>query len=260
MSLQFAYAPRRANANLPFEASKRAFDILAATILLVLLSPVLVFIAFLIKRSSSGPILYRQVRVGKDGQEFRIFKFRTMEADADRTGPQITSSDDDRVTPLGKRLRSLKLDELPQLINVIRGEMSLVGPRPQVPKFVEEFDPAYRAIVLAVKPGITGPTQLRFRNEEEMLKGQPDRERFYIEHLLPVKCALDVEYVTRRSVRLDLRVLLTTGTILLSATVRRFARRNIEVFDEIAVADFREATAVVNELRETDSVPIATIR
>lgn len=252
MSLQTAYAPRRAPANVFFDATKRTFDLVAATALLLLVSPLFILLAILIKRGSRGPVFFRQVRVGKDGREFRIYKFRTMRADADRSGPQITSADDNRITPLGKRLRNLKLDELPQLINVIHGEMSLVGPRPQVPKFVDEFDPVYRAIVLAVKPGITGPTQLKFRNEETLLKGRADRERYYIEEVLPVKCALDVEYVKRRSIRLDLGVLMTTGTLLVMATLKRIVRRSAEAIEDVAVVEeFREAAAIASQVRDT---------
>lgn len=251
MSLQFAYAPRRATVGVFFDSSKRAFDILAACVLLVLMSPLFVLVALLIKRSSPGPILFRQVRVGKDGVHFQIFKFRTMKADAHRSGPQITSSDDARVTPLGRRLRNLKLDELPQLLNVLMGEMSLVGPRPQVPRFVDEFDPAYRSIVLAVKPGITGPTQLRFRNEEALLRGRPDRERYYIEEVLPVKCALDVEYVRCRSLRFDLGVLMTTGTLLIMATAKRLMRKGAEAIEDVRVAEeFQEAVARAGQMHE----------
>ena len=262
MSLQFAYAPRRANASVFFETSKRAFDIVAALAILILLSPFYLLIALLIKLTSPGPIFFRQVRVGKDGVNFRIFKFRTMRADADRTGPQITSADDNRVTPLGRRLRSLKLDELPQVFNVLHGEMSLVGPRPQVPKFVDEFDPAYRSIVLSVKPGITGPTQLRFRNEEALLKGRADREKYYIEEVLPVKCALDVEYVKRRSLRLDIGVLMTTGTLLVMATIRRAIRKTVEATEVAVVEEFREATAIASQvqMRETSTAKSAAIR
>jgi lipopolysaccharide/colanic/teichoic acid biosynthesis glycosyltransferase len=261
MSLQYAYAPRRANASVVFDATKRTFDVVVASLFLLVLSPIFLVLAFLIKRSSPGPVLFRQVRVGKDGQYFRIFKFRTMGVDADRSGPQITSADDSRVTPLGRRLRTLKLDELPQLLNVLRGEMSLVGPRPQVPKFVDEFDPAYREIVLAVKPGITGPTQLRFRNEEALLKGRPDRERYYIEEVLPVKCALDVDYVKRRSLRLDFGVLMTTGTLLVAATARRLVRKSAEVIEDVTVVEeFREATVRARQVTEESVRPTPILR
>jgi lipopolysaccharide/colanic/teichoic acid biosynthesis glycosyltransferase len=252
MSLQYAYAPRRATANVFFDSTKRVLDILAACVLLVLMSPIFVIIAIRIKRSSPGPVFFRQVRVGRHGVHFEIFKFRTMKADSHRSGPQITSSDDTRVTPLGRRLRNLKLDELPQLFNVLLGEMSLVGPRPQVPKFVDEFDPAYRSIVLAVKPGITGPTQLKFRNEEALLKGRPDRERYYIEKVLPVKCALDVEYVNRQSLRFDLGVLMTTGTLLVIATAKRIMRKGVEPVEDVKVAEeFQEAVIRATQMRES---------
>jgi lipopolysaccharide/colanic/teichoic acid biosynthesis glycosyltransferase len=136
---------------------------------------------------------------------------------------------------LGRFLRNNKLDELPQLFNVIRGDMSLVGPRPQVPRFVDEFQPEHRAIVLAVRPGITGPTQLKFRCEEQMLQGRPDRERYYIEKLLPIKCQLDVEYVQNRSLGLDLQVLWETANVVLMGMLRRFTHQPAPTPDEAVV-------------------------
>jgi lipopolysaccharide/colanic/teichoic acid biosynthesis glycosyltransferase len=207
-----------------FDGAKRLFDMSAGILLLVFFSPLLAVIALLIKRSSPGPALFRQARAGRHNRTFYIYKFRTMHCGADCSGPQITSSDDNRVTPLGRHLRALKLDELPQLLNVICGDMSLVGPRPQVLRFVERFHPEHRCIVLSVRPGITGPTQLRFRNEETLLEGRVDREQYYIEELLPVKCEMDVEYVQKRCVSYDLKVLAQTTALLTRGTAVRLLR------------------------------------
>ena len=172
------------------------------------------FVGLLVACTSRGPLLYKQKRVGRDGRLFEIFKFRTMCVGADKKGPSVTSSDDVRITPIGRWLRVSKLDEIPQLINVLFGDMSLVGPRPQVPQFVEHFDPSMRELVLRVRPGITGPTAIRFRNEEQLLANQPDRETFYIRQILPVKLEMDVEYVENRSMREDVRILFATARML----------------------------------------------
>jgi lipopolysaccharide/colanic/teichoic acid biosynthesis glycosyltransferase len=222
------HAPRpihRAHSGL-YECVKRAFDLVAGCILLLFFSPLLLLIAFLVRRSSPGPVFFRQVRVGRLDRPFLIYKFRTMFTDADQNGPQITATDDERITPLGRILRNTKLDELPQLINVVKGDMSLVGPRPQVPRFVDEFPLDDRAIVLAVRPGITGPTQLKFRHEEVMLEGVEDREQYYIENLLPLKCRMDVEYVQNRSAVYDAVILLETTALFTRGTFRRLCRRS----------------------------------
>ncbi len=222
--------------NLVYDGLKRLFDITAGVLLLTLFSLPLLIIAIAVRCTSKGGVFYRQKRVGRHNRIFYVYKFRTMYSDADQQGPLITSSDDPRITPLGRFLRNNKLDELPQLLNVIRGDMSLVGPRPQVPKFVEEFSPEHRAIVLAVRPGITGPTQLKFRAEEKMLAGQRDRERYYIETLLPIKCQMDVDYVQQRSLVNDARVLWETSLIFTGGMMRRM-RRKEEVQLEAVVHD-----------------------
>lgn len=199
----------------------RLLDMLIALAMLVALSPVLLLVALVVKCSSRGPLFYRQKRVGRDGRLFDICKFRTMSVGADRQGPSVTSADDSRITPLGRLLRSSKLDELPQLFNVVRGDMALVGPRPQVPRFVECFDPSLRAIVLHVRPGITGPTALQFRYEEQMLADKDDRESYYIEQILPVKLEMDAEYVQTRSLRRDMSILTQTAWIISVAPVKR---------------------------------------
>ncbi len=200
---------------------KRILDISIASLLIILLCPLMLVVSMLILCTSRGPILYRQKRVGKEGRHFFIYKFRTMYRDADRRGPSVTSADDERVTLVGRMLRNNKLDELPQLFNVVRGDMSLVGPRPQVPRFVAHFDPSLRSIVLCVRPGITGPTALYFRHEERMLAARPDREGFYIRHILPVKLRMDAQYVMNQSLRGDLGVLLETARLISLAILRR---------------------------------------
>lgn len=171
---------------------KRSFDLLASAAGLVILFPLWVGIALAVRLNSNGPVFYRARRVGQHGREFILYKFRSMVVDADRHGPGITSAQDSRITSVGKILRRTKLDELPQLINVVRGEMSLVGPRPEDPRYVARYTPQQRAI-LQYRPGITSMASLKFRNEERMLSG-PDWERVYLEEVMPAKLALDLEY------------------------------------------------------------------
>jgi lipopolysaccharide/colanic/teichoic acid biosynthesis glycosyltransferase len=199
------------------QIAKRSVDILISLALLLLLSPVFMVIGLLIASSSPGPMVYRQKRVGLDGKLFEIFKFRTMYCNADQRGPSVTSSDDCRITPVGRRLRAWKLDELPQFLNVLRGDMSLVGPRPQVPQYVQHFDPDLRDLVLGVRPGITGPTALWFRCEERILANRPDREDFYIRQVIPVKLLMDAEYVESRSFWEDMKILKETAILMTPA-------------------------------------------
>ena len=200
---------------------RRGVDLCLAVGLLGLAAPLLVGIALAVKATSPGPLFFRQERVGRGGRLFLIWKFRTMRADADAHGPAVTASDDGRITPLGRRLRGWKMDELPQLWNVLRGDMSLVGPRPQVPRFVERYGPALRGIVLGVRPGMTGPTALCFRHEERLLADKADREDFYIAEVLPVKLEMDARYVQTRSLRGDFRILTQTARVFAAASLRR---------------------------------------
>jgi len=193
---------------------KRAFDIIIASIGLIAFSPLMLIIAILIKLDSPGPVFYRAPRVGKDGKPFRMFKFRTMVADAEKIGPPITIGDDPRITRIGARLRSSRLDELPQLINVFRGEMSMVGPRPETPYFVEKFSPEQRE-VLKVKPGMTGPAQIAFRHEEENLSNPGTLDEEYMNVILPPKLAMDLEYIRHQSLFLDMKILFQTAWALL---------------------------------------------
>jgi lipopolysaccharide/colanic/teichoic acid biosynthesis glycosyltransferase len=186
---------------------KRALDVAVALAGLAVLAPLLVVVAAAVALESRGPALFNAVRVGRDGRRFRMRKFRTMTVDAD--GPRITTADDARVTRLGRVLRATHLDEVPQLWNVLVGEMSLVGPRPEDPAFVDADDPAWRR-VLSVRPGITGPAQLRFSRREQDALGAADPERDYRERVLPEKLRADVEYVERRTFVGDVLLLLRT--------------------------------------------------
>ena len=209
-----------------YELIKRGVDIVAGLGLLMLFSPCLLVAAGAVRCTSRGPVIFKQVRVGRYGRLFMVWKFRTMTDDADQCGPLITAADDARITRVGRWLRGCKVDELPQLWNVVKGEMSLVGPRPQVPRFVDAFPTDERAIIVTVRPGITGPTQLKFREEEDMLRGQENREEYYIENLLPIKCRMDVEYVRQRCLMLDIKVLCKTGGGITFSLLRRFIGRS----------------------------------
>jgi lipopolysaccharide/colanic/teichoic acid biosynthesis glycosyltransferase len=188
---------------------KRILDILASTAGLILLSPLLAIIACRVKWTSRGPVCYRQVRVGKDGRPFRIVKFRSMVAHASGNDSAITVAGDLRVTAVGSFLRRYKLDELPQLWNVLRGEMSLVGPRPEVPFYVADYTPEQRA-VLSARPGITDPATLVYRHEEQILAAQDDPENFYRTRVLPDKLARNSVYLQDITFTNDFRIILKT--------------------------------------------------
>ena len=193
-----------------YPLAKRAFDAAVAAIGLVVLSPVLAAISIAIKAGSPGPLVYRGRRVGLNGKTFEMLKFRTMVVDADKIGGSSTPEDDPRVTPIGKKLRRYKLDELPQLINVLKGDMSFVGPRPQVQWAVDLYTPEEREI-LKVRPGITDEASLRFSNEAEILKGSKDPDKDYIEKIHPEKMRLSLEYVRNRSFSGDLSIIARTA-------------------------------------------------
>lgn len=190
------------------ELARRLLDVVAAAAGLALLSPLFLAIAAAIKLDSPGPVFYRARRVGRYGQEFRLYKFRSMVADADRRGPGITAAGDRRVTRVGRFLRRTKLDELPQLINVLKGEMSLVGPRPEDPRYVALYTPEQRR-VLEARPGITSAASLAFRHEEQLLSG-PDWEQVYRTQVMPAKLALDLDYLDRRTLASDLALIWRT--------------------------------------------------
>jgi lipopolysaccharide/colanic/teichoic acid biosynthesis glycosyltransferase len=189
--------------------AKRAIDIMMSLVGLILLAPVLGLIAFAIRVTSSGPALYRGTRIGTAGRSFEMLKFRTMLVGADRLGGSSTPDDDPRVTRIGGLLRRYKLDELPQLWNVLVGDMSLIGPRPQVGWAVQRFTDEEK-ILLTVRPGITDPASLRFANEGELLRGHSDPDRAYFELIHSEKMRLSIHYVKNRSFVGDLKILVAT--------------------------------------------------
>ena len=188
---------------------KRAMDIAISGCALAVIWPVLLLIALAIKIDDPGPVFYRQVRVGRNGKEFRIFKFRTMIVDADKKGLAITVGRDNRITRMGRLLRKTKLDELAQLINVFTGEMSFVGPRPEVPKYVNMYTP-YQRQVLLVRPGITDYASIAYRNENDLLEGADDPERMYIDVIMPDKIELNMKYLREISPLADIRLIFST--------------------------------------------------
>jgi lipopolysaccharide/colanic/teichoic acid biosynthesis glycosyltransferase len=188
---------------------KRVFDIVVAFLELSLLFPLLLLVAFLIKLDSPGPIFFRQERMGKGFRPFVIHKFRTMAHDSPRTGRSITVGADPRITRLGRILRKTKIDELPQLFNILRGEMSFVGPRPEVPHYVELFRQDYEEI-LSIPPGITDLASLKYRDEAEVLRLAENPEEEYVRHVLPDKIRLAKEYLRRSSLFFDLTLIFKT--------------------------------------------------
>ena len=193
----------------PQLALKRLMDVVISGCALLVLWPLLLLIALAIKIDDPGPVFYRQVRVGRNGKEFRIFKFRTMVVDADKKGLQITVGRDSRITRVGAFLRKTKLDELAQLLNVLVGEMSFVGPRPEVPKYVDLYTP-YQRQVLLVRPGITDYASIAYRNENDLLAGADDPERMYVEEIMPAKIELNMKYLRRVSPLEDIRLIFAT--------------------------------------------------
>jgi lipopolysaccharide/colanic/teichoic acid biosynthesis glycosyltransferase len=190
--------------------TKRLFDLIAAGLGVLALAPVFAAIALWVKLDSPGPVLFRQERVGQGGRLFRIRKFRTMRADAPALGPQITVGADARITRAGRFLRAAKLDELPQLVDVLQGTMSLVGPRPEVPRYVAHYPSEVRAIVLSVRPGITDLASIEYRDESAVLAAASDPEFEYLNVVLPAKLALARRYVETRSLWGDVCIILRT--------------------------------------------------
>src|SRR6195952_780262 len=191
--------PCRAERRVILRMFKRAFDLVAAIVGLALFGLPMLAIAAWIKLDSPGPVFFRQERVGRHGKVFRIHKFRTMRVDAEQRGPQLTVGADARVTRVGRVLRANRLDELPQFFDVLAGDMSLVGPRPDVPRYVDQWPPALRDRVLAVRPGITDPASLQFRDEATLLAQAADPEREYRDVILPRKLAVAADYADRAS-------------------------------------------------------------
>ena len=190
--------------------AKRFFDLIFTVPGIVALMPVFLLIGLLIKWDSKGAIFFRQERVGRYGKIFRIYKFRTMVVDAERYGRQITVGKDARITKVGEFLRKYKLDELPQLFNVVLGDMSLVGPRPEVPRYIAEYSQEDRDIVLSVKPGITDNASIEYRAESEILGKAKEPEKEYVNVVLPIKIGYYKEYVARHNVGMDFVIVLKT--------------------------------------------------
>jgi lipopolysaccharide/colanic/teichoic acid biosynthesis glycosyltransferase len=188
---------------------KRLFDICLAGFGLLVLLPCFALVALLMKLTDRGPVFYRQTRIGRFGRPFQIWKFRTMVVGAEKIGALVTHQHDPRMTRIGRILRTTKVDELPQLWNVLKGDMSFVGPRPQVPRYIERLTPAQREM-LRLRPGITDIATLRFRNEQELLAGAADVDDFYIRHCLPRKIALNLEYARQASLPYDIWIILQT--------------------------------------------------
>ena len=198
---------------------KRTFDVVAASLGLAMTSPLILAAAVAVKLESNGPAFYSGTRVGRNGRLFRIHKLRTMRVDAGSSGPAVTAADDVRVTALGRWLRRTKADELPQLLNVVKGEMSLVGPRPEHPDYVRHYTSEQRRL-LAVRPGMTGPTALAYLDEEEALRGG-DAEAVYVREVMPRKLAADLEYIEKATFAGDLKILGQTGLALITRPFRR---------------------------------------
>lgn len=205
-----AIAEPRRPPGLGFAILKRSMDLVVGTVAVVLLSPLLIVVAILVKLDSPGPVFHRAARVGRGGKPFRMFKFRTMVQDASKIGPMTTKADDPRITKMGATLRRFNIDELPQFIDVMLGNMSLVGPRPDLPELIKLLPEDERKAVLSVRPGITDLATLWMRNEGERLRGSADPHQEYLEQLWPTKRRLQLEYVRKRSVSLDMKILFGT--------------------------------------------------
>lgn len=226
--------------------AKRAFDWIVSSALLLVLWPLLALIALAVRVDSPGPVLFRQQRVGLHGRLFRIHKFRTMRwlpeggANAEGAAPQVTAASDARITRVGRFLRRSKLDELPQLFDVWRGAMSLVGPRPEVPRFMAQYASEARARILSVRPGITDWAAVAFRDEERLLAGTPDPEHAYVQRVMPIKQRYYLAYVATHSFAGDLRILWATALAVLGLKVTPPANAQGQPADSAANAAARE--------------------
>lgn len=188
---------------------KRALDFGLALIGLILLAPIFILVSFIILITMGYPVFFRQTRVGKDGLDFKIIKFRSMVKNAARQGPAITTGGDNRITPFGRFLRKTKLDELPQLFNVLSGKMAIVGPRPEVPEYVRLYTDEQKA-VLSVRPGLTDPASIAYRDEESVLARYDDPEKAYIEKIMPAKLKMNISYIEKASFSRDLALIFKT--------------------------------------------------
>lgn len=192
-----------------YRFSKRCFDIFFSLLGILFLLLLFLFVAIAIKCSSKGPVLFKQERVGKNGKTFKIWKFRSMVVDAEAKGRQITTDGDSRITKVGKFIRKTKIDELPQLFNVLSGKMSFVGPRPEVPRYVALYTEEQRK-VLTVKPGITDLASIEYRNENDLLKEAEDPDKKYIEEIMPAKLELNLKYIEKAGFFYDIGLIFKT--------------------------------------------------
>ncbi|MBX2944874.1 MAG: sugar transferase [Cyclobacteriaceae bacterium] len=192
---------------------KRLFDLVVSTVGLIILAPIFLLIGIIIKFDSQGPVFYLQERVGRGGTIFRLFKFRTMRTGSDKAAAITIGERDSRITTVGYWLRKFKLDELPQLINVWKGEMSLVGPRPELKKFVDLYSSDQRQVI-SVKPGITDYASIQFRNENKLLEGKEEPIEYYIREIMPVKLELNKKYILEQSFLLDVRIIFQTIVLI----------------------------------------------
>lgn len=188
---------------------KRIFDLICSLLGLLSISLVFLIVAISIKLTSRGPVFFKQKRIGRDGKEFYIYKFRTMIVDAEKKGKQITIGNDSRITSVGRFLRKYKIDELPQLINVVKGDMSLVGPRPEVPRYVALYNKKQKR-VLSVRPGITDYASLYYKDENEVLGKVDNPEKYYIDIIMPHKLSLNIEYIEDNNIFKDFKIILKT--------------------------------------------------
>ena len=198
---------------------KRVFDLVTAFVLLVVLAPILIIVALVALMTSGRPILFRQERVGLNDEIFTILKFRTMRVN--ESSIKLTSASDPRITRFGKFLRNAKIDELPQLLNVIAGDMSIVGPRPELAAYLRHYPPDLRDIVVSVRPGITDPASVAFLDEAEQLDASDDPETDYINTIVPVKAKMYVDYINSQSLAGDVRIVLQTAIRLFESLLRR---------------------------------------
>ena len=207
---------------------KRFFDLVISLIMLIIFSPFFLILAVLIRKDSEGPVFYRQVRIGKDGKPFMIFKFRTMVNNADKSGVTSTKEDDVRITKMGRFIRKYNLDELAQFINALKGEMSIVGPRPEIPYFVDMFTEEEKKVILSVKPGITDWACIWNPDEGKLLAGSDDPDRDYLEKIRPEKIRLQLKYVKEHSFWIDFKIMLLTLKVHLFTPIIETLRRKHE--------------------------------
>ncbi|MCB4808540.1 sugar transferase [Tamlana sp. 62-3] len=188
---------------------KRCFDVFFSITGLLILFPLFILLAIFIKLDSKGSVFFKQIRVGKNSKNFVLYKYRTMFTNSKTSSNLTLGNDDERITKMGFYLRKLKLDELPQLVNIIKGDMSFVGPRPEIPYFVSKYKPEYLE-VLNVKPGLTGLASLKYKNEDELLKNTQNPENVYLNTILPDKIKLNKTYINSQSLALDIKIIIKT--------------------------------------------------